>query len=247
MHATIDHVAVAVPDLARAEKRWIGTLGGTRVSGPHTTDVFTNEQIAFANGARLELIQPTTDVPSTNFVRRFLERSGAGLQHLTLLVGDLAEALAELRGAGFDVVDVQDTHEGWNEAFLRPSQVGGLVVQIAWVHPDHRAPTPRPAPGAAATLLGPTLRHPDLAHVERLWTLLGAQVVVRGDTVVASWPGAPLTVVIERGESAGPVGLRFADAPALATDPVAGAAVLPAVPSDLVVTRAGQGDASALT
>ncbi|HEX9888966.1 MAG TPA: VOC family protein [Nitriliruptorales bacterium] len=228
MHATIDHVAVAVPDLERAEQRWVGELGATRVAGPHANRVFTNEQVVFANGARLELLQPTPDAPSPNFVRRYLDRFGAGIQHVTLLVDELRPAVQELRDAGFEAVDVHDEHEHWHEAFLRPSQVGGLVVQVAWTSRGRQA---RQASTAAAAqgpaLLGPTLRHPDLEHARRLWALLGAQVEGDGDHILASWADAPLSVVVERGEPAGPIGLRFADAPALDSDPELGAAVLP--------------------
>jgi hypothetical protein len=48
-----------------------------------------------------------------------------------------------------------------------------------------------------------------------VWTCLGATVERDGDDRGGELAGAPLDVRIEAGEDAGPVGLRFADAPPL--------------------------------
>ena len=224
-----DHVAIAVPDWDAAEARWVGQLGG-RVSSWSQNPAFRTRQYRFVNDAKLEFIAPVEGADS--FVGHFLEKFGARVHHLTLKVPDIHEAIAQLEDSGFDVVDVRTEGRRWREAFLRPSQVGGLVVQVAWTGMtdeewwrEHDF-VPEPVGPDAAALLGPTLRHPDLDRAREVWTALGADVALDGDHLLCSWGDAPLTVRIAAGEPAGPVGLRMGGAPELPQAPTLGPAVI---------------------
>lgn len=230
IEAVLDHVAVAVPDWRVAEQRWRDELGGGRSSAGEN-GVFASRQLQFANGGKLELLTPATD-DRANFVRRFLDRFGSTIHHVTLKVPDLHAALGVIDAAGLEAVDINDSVEYWQEAFLRPSQVGGLVVQIAATRfndDDWAAYTgftrEAAAPGAAA-LLGPLLHHPDLDAATRIWTTLGATVTRDQDQLNCTWPASPLDVVIEHGEPAGPVALRFSGAGDLPQSDEVGAAVV---------------------
>lgn len=228
--AVLDHVAIAVPDWRTAEERWRSQLGGGRSSAGENP-VFSSRQLQFGNGAKLELLTPTGD-RETNFVRRFLQRFGSTVHHVTLKVPDLHAALGVLGAAGLEAVDVNDTADYWHEAFLRPSQVGGLVVQIASTTFDDDAWaaytgfTREPPAATAPALLGPLLRHPDLERAAEIWTTLGAGVVRSATGLRCTWPDSPLDIVIEHGEAAGPIGLRMRGTDELAADPDVGPAVL---------------------
>jgi hypothetical protein len=236
--STPDHVAVAVPDIAAAGRaRWHDQLGGGWVSPTFPQDRddvaidFLTRQLRFAGGAKLELLEPATPA---GFAARFIARFGARIHHVTLKVPALLPAVDTIRGAGYDVVDVATEGDVWHEGFLRPSQVGGLIVQVAWTDrtDDEWAAVagvaiepPRPD---AATLVGPLLAHPDLDGAARLWTTLGATVTRDGaDALDVGWGDAPLSIRIQHGPEPGPLGLRFAGtAPLPADAAVAGAAVL---------------------
>ena len=133
-----DHVAVAVPSIDDSLSRWRDALGGVVQWRFHNPAVFRGATLQFAGGAMLELLEPSegddrvrpTGGPD-GFLTSFLDRFGAQVHHVTLKVPDLHEAIAEVRRHGLDAVDVDDTDPGWREAFLRPSQVGGMIVQIA--------------------------------------------------------------------------------------------------------------------
>ena len=230
--AVLDHVAVAVSDWRVAEQRWRAELGGGR-SSLGDNGVFSSRQLQFANGGKLELLTPAND-SDTNFVRRFLNRFGSTVHHVTLKVPDLHAALGVVNAAGLDAVDVDDSREYWKEAFLRPSQVGGLVVQIAATafHDDDWAVytgfTREGAAPDAAALLGPLLRHPDLDAATHIWTTLGAAVTREQDQLTCTWPASPLDVRIEHGEPAGPVALRMRGAGRLEAQAGAGPAVIDA-------------------
>lgn len=211
--AVLDHVAVAVPDWRVAEQRWRDQLGGGRSSAGQNP-VFSSRQLQFANGGKLELLTPTSE-DEEGFVRRFLSRFGSAVHHVTLKVPDLHGALNVLDAAGLDAVDVDDSVDYWKEAFLRPSQVGGIVVQIAATTFDdddwaaYTGFTREAAAPDAAALLGPLLRHPDLDRAGRIWATLGATVARSGDRLRCTWPASPLDVAIEPGDPAGPVALRM--------------------------------------
>lgn len=230
LDAVLDHVAVAVPDRDAAMARWADRLGGGLV-GEGNSGVFASRQLRLAGGGKVELIAPSAEAAPDTFMHRFLRRFGTAVHHVTLKVPDLLPAVELLRAHGVEAVDVQASDAWWREAFLRPSQVGGLVVQVAWSPASDREwaqerghPVGEPAP-AAARLLGPRLRHPDLAAARALWTLLGADVTGE-ETLTCRWPGSALTVEIVSGEPAGPIGLRMEGTGPLAADPVLGPEVL---------------------
>lgn len=228
-----DHVAAAVPRIAHAHARWRDRLGGGDFAREGPSLGFRNHQYSYRGGAKLELLE-SDDGPDATFVDRFLDRFGAAVHHVTLKVADLAEALDVLATADLEVVDVNVEDDRWHESFVRPSVVGGLIVQVAattltdedWWELTGFTPTPPAEDGAV--LLGPLLAHPDLDRARHVWHTLGGTVAeVDTDMLEVRWDGAPLTVRIRRGEVAGPVGLRFADAPPLPADPALGPAVLP--------------------
>jgi catechol 2,3-dioxygenase-like lactoylglutathione lyase family enzyme len=214
--AVPDHVAIALPAIEPALVRWHDELGAGLVSRFHNHDVFRGTQLRYANGAKLELLAPSERDPSPdNFLRRFLDRFGTRVHHVTLRVPDLPEAIAELGRCGLEVVDVDLTGEDWKESFLRPSQVGGIVVQVAWAAHDDREfarrigleqTEPRPD---AASLLGPLLVSDDLDRAGAVWSALGADVDGDREGFVARWDGSPLTVRVVAGEDTHAIGLRF--------------------------------------
>ena len=228
--AVLDHVAIAVPDADRARRRWSDELGGgLAILGD--TPTFSSRQLRFGNGAKLELLAPPPSAPTDNFVVAFLGRFGAAVHHITLKVPDLLAAVSTLEAEGLSPVDVFTGHPAWHEAFLRPSQVGGIVVQVAWsgysdedwaTEVGHHPEEPR---AEAAALLGPTLVHDDLRAAATLWRRLGARVEETERALRCTWPDSPLDVVVQRGDHQGAVGLRMAGTPSLPAEEGVGPAV----------------------
>jgi catechol 2,3-dioxygenase-like lactoylglutathione lyase family enzyme len=231
IEAIPDHVAAAVPSIEAAGARWIDHLGGGWIAPAWGVPGagFATRQARFAGGAKLELLEPRAE---DGFAARFLARYGAGMHHVTLKVPALRPAVATLEEAGLQLLDVSTDSEIWHEAFLRPSQVGGLVVQLAWSRHDDDGwaawfgTTPEPPRADAARLLGPRLTHPDLERAARLWRLLGAEVAREGALLTVRWPGAPLDIEIVEGHRAGPLGVRMAGTSPLPADGRYGPAVL---------------------
>ena len=229
--STPDHVAAAVPLIGAAAARWIDHLGGGWVAPAweEPSSGFATRQARFAGGAKLELLEPRSD---ESFAARFLDRYGARIHHVTLKVPALLPAVATLEAAGLALVDVNAEGGYWHEAFLGPSQVGGLIVQLAWSKHDDDGwaaafgTTPQPPRPDAAQLLGPRLAHPDLQAAARVWHLLGAEVARDDEVLTVQWPDAPLDIEVVAGERAQPLGLRMAGTAPLPADEIHGPAVL---------------------
>lgn len=242
--STPDHVAVAVPSITAAAARWRDHVGGAWAS-PRMDDGpdFRTQQLRFANRAKLELLEPSTD---DGFAAGFLERFGARVHHVTLKVPDLLGAVRTVRDAGYDVVDVSTDGKLWHEAFLRPSQVGGIIAQLAWSSLTDEQWLERTDVSAEPVtgdtdLLGPTLYHPDLGACARVWAVLGGTVESGGtveargsrgaspsrSSIEVSWPDAPLTVRVEEREHPADPVLRFRGAPELPADAQLGPATVP--------------------
>ena len=233
---TPDHVAMAVPTLDGAMPRWEDDLGG-RTSGWFSNGIFRSRQLRYPNGVKIELLAPhERDEADDNFVRGFLAARGATVHHVTLKVPDIHVAIDQASTAGFDVMDVATDDPWWKEAFLRPSQVGGCVVQLAqdaetdeeWAaRLGHEIEDP---PADAARPRGPVIAHPSPAEAGAAWERLGATVVGGDDEVVVSWGSSPFEVRVRRGDRMRAVGIAVDGAGPRPQDDLLGAAVLSAGP-----------------
>lgn len=139
---SFDHVAIAVRHMTDPWALFADALGGTYFDRGINTG-FGWTQLRFAHGFVVEGLHPEP-VDGDGFLRDFLSRHGPGPHHLTFKVPDLDVALARVRAAGLDAVDEDRSDPAWSEAFLRPTQAHGIVVQLAQVGPDPLPTPPEP-------------------------------------------------------------------------------------------------------
>jgi len=91
----LDHIGAPTPDATEAAAMYERL--GMRVIHEETLTAFNIEAVCLASaGTVLELLEPTGPGP----VADFLERSGAGFQHIAYQVADLQATMATLRAAG---------------------------------------------------------------------------------------------------------------------------------------------------
>ena len=127
MALKIDHLGIAVPDLARAVKAYEAL--GFKVQS--TEDVPTeNVRVAFlpVGESRLELLEPTAP---GSVIAKFLEKR-SGLHHVCLLVEDIDATLTELRSRGVPLIDEtpRPGAGGSRVAFLHPRAAGGVLLEL---------------------------------------------------------------------------------------------------------------------
>lgn len=129
MKATLDHIGIAVGDLAQALAFYRDALG-LEVEPPE--DVASQRVRAHfvpVGEAALELLEPTSpDSP----IAKFIEKRGPGVHHVTLRVDDIHEALARLTARGVRLIDAspREGAEGALIAFVHPASTHGVLVEL---------------------------------------------------------------------------------------------------------------------
>ncbi len=125
----IDHIGVAVKDLAAARKFYEQVLG-LKITAE---EVVEEQQVKVAfiptGDSEVELLESTTeDGP----VARYIEKNGEGIQHIAFRVENLANKLAELKAAGVRLIDEKPRRGagGAKIAFLHPKSTFGTLVEL---------------------------------------------------------------------------------------------------------------------
>src|SRR5215470_8435524 len=125
----IDHIAVAVDDLAGALDFWRDTLG---LELAHQEEVPEQQaRIAFlpTGESEVELVKPTTD---TSGLARYLAKRGPGIHHICFEVDDITATLAALKAKGVRLIDEQPRlgSDGKQFAFIHPESTGGVLIEF---------------------------------------------------------------------------------------------------------------------
>jgi methylmalonyl-CoA/ethylmalonyl-CoA epimerase len=127
----LHHVAVAVRSIEHAVGLFRDALAGDDLGGGQEPGRGEGgwrwRQVGYPGGGRVELLEPVGE----GFLSRFLQARGEGLHHLTFRTEDLEGAVERLRRRGYELVDVDLADPRWKEAFLRPSQAHGTLIQLA--------------------------------------------------------------------------------------------------------------------
>ena len=131
MLGTINHIAIAVPDLALAAAQW-GARTGASVSAPQSLPMH-GVTVVFVDvpGNRIELLEPLGD---DSPIAKFLERNpDGGMHHICFDVEDLAamrdkmiEEGARVLGDGTPKIGAH----GKPVLFFHPKDFNGTLIEL---------------------------------------------------------------------------------------------------------------------
>ena len=132
MKATIDHIGIAVGDLAASLAFFRDALG-LEVDAPE--DVPSQRVRAHflqAGEAAIELVEPTAD---DSPIAKFVAKRGPGIHHVALRVDDIVAALAELKAKGVRLIDETPRPGAHHSlvAFIHPASTHGVLVELKQV------------------------------------------------------------------------------------------------------------------
>jgi methylmalonyl-CoA epimerase len=119
MKAVLDHIGIAVKDLAAALAFYRDALGLEIEAPEEVASQRVRAHFVPLGESKLELLEATAD---DSPIAKYVDKRGPGLHHITLRVEDIHAALAQLKARGTRLIDEQP----------RPGAEGGLV---AFVHP----------------------------------------------------------------------------------------------------------------
>jgi len=125
----IDHLGIAVNSIDEGKNFWSEVLGLT-FEGTETVSEQKVTTAFFPVGeSEVELLESTApDGP----IAKYLEKKGAGIQHIAFRVADIEAALAELKEKGVRLIDEKPRMGagGAKIAFLHPKATGGVLVEL---------------------------------------------------------------------------------------------------------------------
>jgi methylmalonyl-CoA epimerase len=125
----IDHVGVAVEDLDASIALYEETLGMPLVHREVVAEQGVEAVLLDVGDGHVELLSPLgEDTP----VGKYLARKGPGLHHVAYAVADIEATLAQLAGAGIELIDESPRTgiRGSRVAFLHPRSTGGVLTEI---------------------------------------------------------------------------------------------------------------------
>ena len=127
--ASLDHVGIAVGDIAAAVAFYRDALGLEIDAPEEVASQRVRAHFIPVGESALELLEGTSeDSPITKYVAK----RGPGIHHLTLRVPDIRAALARLKEKGVRLID-ESPREGAHGslvAFVHPSSAHGVLVEL---------------------------------------------------------------------------------------------------------------------
>jgi methylmalonyl-CoA/ethylmalonyl-CoA epimerase len=126
---TLDHVAIAVPDLAQAVALYCKLLDYPLEAVEYHDVPSENVRVAMLKGnATIELIQPTQVDGS---ISRYLEKRGPGLHHICIRTDDAQIRLDSLLGQDFSLLDQQPRVGAEGKVFfVHPRSASGVLLEF---------------------------------------------------------------------------------------------------------------------
>ena len=130
----LDHIAIAVEDLGRAQKFYedLGLVFEDErevVESQGVTTAFAKLSKG-ADGVRLELLERYGD---DGPIHKFLAKRGPGIHHICFAVKDVARASAKLQEMGYQLLHPKPV-PGANNClvnFLHPKSTGGTLIELS--------------------------------------------------------------------------------------------------------------------
>ena len=132
----VEHVAIAVNDMAESMKMLQDTLG---IEMEYEEKIGETRLAMFPIGETyLELLSSDASAQDSR-VTEWIEENGQSLFHLCFEVDDIDAALVELKGKGVKLLDEEPRigHGGSRIAFINPESTGNILIELAEMTEGH--------------------------------------------------------------------------------------------------------------
>jgi methylmalonyl-CoA epimerase len=129
---TLDHIGIAVQNVAEARKFFEGILGARFMYEAENAQAGYKLCELDLRGLTIELLEPLGD---GSFLHKFIEKRGEGMHHLTFKVDEPKQRIAQLKSQGVRVVDEVEWSPTSHEAFISPRSSHGVLIQLGSGYP----------------------------------------------------------------------------------------------------------------
>jgi methylmalonyl-CoA epimerase len=125
----IDHVGIAVRDLEKALPFYSDILGLTVSERRQTVGEKTGMVSAVLTGGPVTFVLVQGTSPESQ-VNRFIERHGAGVQHIAVRVRGLAGVMEDLQVRGLEFITRLIKSKGLHQAFAVRDPDSGIMLEL---------------------------------------------------------------------------------------------------------------------
>ncbi|MFT6288744.1 MAG: methylmalonyl-CoA/ethylmalonyl-CoA epimerase [Halieaceae bacterium] len=130
MITALDHIAIAVPDLEKAIKRFMEDFGLPFEGTEDVVAAKTSTAFFPLPPTNIELVHPLN---GEGPIVRYLEKRGGGLHHLCFRSDNIEEDVARLREKGYQfLADAPSPGvHGSTVIFIHPKSCDGVLIEIS--------------------------------------------------------------------------------------------------------------------
>ena len=125
----IEHIGIAVKDLAASKKIFTSILG----EEPYKDEIVESENVVtsfFRNGPnKIELLAATSEDSS---IHKYLEKNREGVHHIAFAVDDILVEMSRLKKEGFTLINDQPKLGADNKliCFVHPKDCSGVLIEL---------------------------------------------------------------------------------------------------------------------
>ncbi len=129
MIVSLDHIALAVPDLKRAIGRFLDDFGLTYEGSEDVSESQTTTAFFPVEGTSIELVHP---LDGQGAIASYLEKRGPGIHHLCFRSNDLDADVARLREKGYQFLSDEPSLGAHNARiiFIHPKSCDGVLIEL---------------------------------------------------------------------------------------------------------------------
>jgi len=125
----IEHIGIAVKDLAQAITYWENLLGTKCYNIEEVKDQKVKTAFFKIGQTKIELLE-STDPEGP--IGKFIEKKGEGIHHMAFAVEGIEQALVDVESNGVQLIDKAPRNgaEGLHIAFLHPKSTFGVLTEL---------------------------------------------------------------------------------------------------------------------
>lgn len=136
MITALDHIAIAVPDLEKAIKRFMEDFGLPYEGTEDVAAASTSTAFFPLPPTSIELVHP---LAGQGPIAGYLEKRGGGLHHLCFRSDDIEADVARLKGLGYRFLADEPSPgaHGSKVIFIHPKSCDGVLIELNQPGDDH--------------------------------------------------------------------------------------------------------------
>lgn len=125
----LDHIAIAVPDLQKAIRRFMEDFGLDYEGSEDVAAVKTSTAFFPLDSTSIELVHPLN---GEGAIATYLEKKGGGLHHLCFRSNDIDADIERLKAKGYQFLSNAPTTGAHNSRviFIHPKSCDGVLIEL---------------------------------------------------------------------------------------------------------------------